>query len=313
MRRLALLIPFALLVGCNDSRVPQNQAGKSPAPEAIPAVEGPNRVALKQGPGANVPGLGGAGPGGFGGGAGQGPAADKAATRKIIFTGHTDIIVTDFEGARKQVVALAEGSGGYVANFNIDATSGDRRRGTYVLRIPAARFQPTLDALAQLGHVTTTRTDSTDVTDEFYDLEARLKTKQEEEKALRELLAKSAGKLEDLLAVRRELKQIREEIESMQGRLNKLSKLTELTTVNVTLHEQKDYVPPTAPTFGGRIGTTFSDSTQALSEFLKGATLLVVAATPWLPLLVLAAVVLFLTRRLYRRTNGPAVAPPAAD
>lgn len=312
MRRVIPLPIVIALIGCSQ------QAAKNAAPQAeAPAAadKGEVKPFLKQAPGAMGPRAGG-GPG-LGGGGGAAPADEKPAARKIIFTGHTDIIVSDFESARQQVVALAEASGGYVANFNIDATSGDRRRATYILRVPAGKFQPALDALAKLGHVITTRTDSQDVTDEFYDLEARLKTKQEEEKALRELLAKSAGKLEDLLTMRRELKQIREEIESMQGRLNKLSKLTELTTINVTLHEQKDYVPPTAPTFGGRIGNTFSDSAQALSEFLKGVTLLLVAVMPWLPVVLTAGSLLFMARRLYRRSSGSAVAavapPPAAD
>lgn len=312
MRRLALAIPFVVLIGCSQSKSPQKEPMAAAAADANPAA----RLAGEGAQQANaVPGLGGGGgPGGFGGGgAGQGPAAEKPPARKIIFTGHTDVIVSDFDGARQRVVTLAEQNGGYVANFNVDATSGDRRRATYVVRIPAAKFQPTLDALAQLGHVTTTRTDSADITDEFYDLEARLTTKQEEEKALRDLLAKSTGKLEDVLTMRRELKQIREEIESMRGRLNKLSKLTELTTINVTLHEQKDYVPPTAPTFGGRVGTTFSASSDALSEFLKDVTLVLVAITPWLPIVLIAGGVLFIARRLYRRSNTPVAARPAAD
>jgi len=234
------LLPFLALIplmGCNDVKSTMRKAEGAAflAPVQIEKGAGQGQANGLAGRGAQAPAGGADKP------------VEKEVARKIIYTGFVDVIVTDFDGATQQMLKLVEETGGYVANSKLEAADGNRRKATWTLRVPVAKFRSVIDSAGQLGHVTNTHTDSQDVTDEFFDLEARLKTKHEEEKSLRELLGKTTDKLENLLAIRRELMRVREEIESAQGRLNKLSKLSELTTVTITLQERKDYVPPTAP------------------------------------------------------------------
>ena len=82
-------------------------------------------------------------------------------------------------------------------------------------------------------------TDSQDVTEEYYDVEARIKNKRVEEERLLKHLEQSTGKLEDILKVEKEISRVRGEIERQQGRLQYLDKLSALTTVTITLHERK--------------------------------------------------------------------------
>ncbi len=235
-----------------------------------------------------------------------GPDAKRAiVSRKIIYTGQVEIIVKNIDEAGQRVKEITAELEGYVAGFYIDSTFGDRRTAVFTLRLPTAQFQKALNSLNELGHVLVSRTDSQDVTDEYYDLEARIQTKQDEEKALRELLGKSTDKLENLLMIRKELARVREDIESAQGRLNKLAKLSELTTITVKLSERKEYIPPTAPTFGNRIRTTFSNSTESLVTFLKNLTLFVIALVPWSPFLLVGLGVLYWIIRRLRRLLWP--------
>ena len=237
-----------------------------------------------------------------GGAAGAPPGAPAPeVSRKIIYTGTIELIVADFEAARKEVTRLVEQHEGYVSKSDVGEASGERRHATWVLRVPTAKFRQMMDALAGLGYATTLRTDSADVTDEFYDLEARLQNKREEEQRLRDHLQKSTGKLEDILAIEKELSRVRGEVESTQGRLQKLSKLAELTTITVSATERKDYVPPTAPTFGNSLGNTLSGSADALVQLGKFIALFVAALIPWLPLLALAGGAGWLVLRRMRR------------
>lgn len=240
---------------------------------------------------------------------GEAPGEDRRAnegplpqvTRKIIYTGQIEIIVTSVEMAGNRVREITEQKNGYVASYYIDSTSGDRRQATFTIRLPVAHFREAMEELAALGHATVSRIDSKDVTDEYYDLESRIQTKQDEEKALRELLGKSTDKLENLLMIRKELARVREEIESAQGRLNKLTKLTELTTITVKLYERKQYVPPTAPSFGKRISDTLTASSNQLVIFVKNLVLIVIALVPWSPVLVLVFSIFYLICRRIRR------------
>jgi hypothetical protein len=235
------------------------------------------------------------------------PAAEPPAKRRIIYSASIDLIVTDFDGGGKNLQRIVDDHGGYIARADVGETSGERRHATWTLRIPIAKFREAMDALAQLGHAVSTKHDSQDVTDEFYDLEARLKNKRVEEERLLDHLKKSTGKLDDILAVEKELSRVRGEIEATQGRLQKLAKLSELTTIVVSMHEQKDYVPPTAPTYKSSVGQTFGDSVNALVSLFKGIGLALAALVPWSPFILVAAGVILLMVRRSRRE--PAAQP----
>lgn len=239
------------------------------------------------------------------------PAKEAAPSRKIIYTASLDIVVKDFQEGRKALMACLEAHQGYVAKSEIGSSTGYKRGGTWTLRIPVERFQIFLEEAQTLGEVIRNLTDAQDVTDEFFDIEARLKNKRVEEERLIEHLKKSTGKLEDILACERELTRVRGEIEQAQGRLQKLDKLSTMTTVTITLTERKDYVPPTAPTMSTRISRVFGDSLENLRAFGEELFLVLVALTPWSPILAGAGYGIYrLTRRVWRRSDKHAITPP---
>ena len=114
-----------------------------------------------------------------------------------------------------------------------------------------------MSAVVRLGEVRHNHVGSQDVTEEYFDLEARIRNKREEEKRLLKHLADSTGKLEDILAVEKELSRVRGEAEQMEGRLRYLADRADLTTVTIEANEWKDYKPPVAATFSTQVGRTF--------------------------------------------------------
>jgi len=221
--------------------------------------------------------------------------------RKIIHSGSVDIVVTDLDAAGKKILQLIEEHRGYLARSEIRGAKGERRESSFTLRIPAAKFNVVLEALSALGETQYVKSDSQDVTEEFVDLESRIRNKQVEEKRLLEHLQKSTGKLEEILLIEKELSRVRGEIEQMQGRLNKLSDLTAFTTITVTLHETKDYLPPTTPTYSTSLGRTLDESWTTLVGVFKWIGIVIAALLPWLPLLIPpAAIGWWLLRRQLR-------------
>jgi Domain of unknown function (DUF4349) len=243
------------------------------------------------------------------------PAKPEAApARKIIRTGNADLVVPDLDTATLRLQRLVEEHKGFVGHSEVRGTKGEHRTATWTIRIPVDEYETVMDALPKLGEALSVRTDSQDVSEEYYDIEARLKNKQVEEKRLLEHLQKSTGKLEEILAVEKELSRVREEIERFQGRLNKLSNLTSLTTITISMQEIKDYVPPSSPSFGTSISRTFDDSAGTLGSFLRNVVLFVVAAAPWLPLLaVVIGVPWWLIRRRVRSVPTVSPALPAGN
>lgn len=243
------------------------------------------------------------------------PAGDAAAKavvapveRKIRYTGNIDLVVTNLDEALPQVEKLVAAQKGYVAKSEVREDSGKRRSATFTLRIPTGGFQPTRDGLLTLGTPERNAVDSEDVTEEFVDVQARIKNLKEQEDKLNELLKekRKEEKLDDIIKVSDRIAQVRGDIERVQGRLNYLANMTALATINLTLREVKDYKPPTAPTFGNRISAVFFESWDTLVTFGQGVVLFAVGASLWVAILVPVVLAIRFTYRRWLRASGPA-------
>jgi hypothetical protein len=238
------------------------------------------------------------------------PAAEAppATPRKIIYTGHVDLVVEDFEQAEASLRLLIKDHKGYVARSEVKGEANRRRAGTWTVRIPSAQGEEFRDAVVKLGEPIRSTLDSEDITDQYYDTQAARENLEAREKALRTLYEKTIAnaRLADLLAVDRELTQVRGEINTLKGRLQRWDKQVAFTTFTITIQERRDYVPPTAPAFGTTVGRTFSGSVDALVEVGKALVLVAVALAPWLPvILAVVAGLWLLIRRLSRSVPPP--------
>lgn len=224
------------------------------------------------------------------------------SNRKIIYTATVELAVEDFTGTPERVAELVRKYDGYLAGSNLSGETGESRRGTWKIRIPVERFEDFVKSAKGLGEVIRATTDSRDVSEEYYDVEARIRNKTKEEERLLKLLEERPGKLEDVIAIERELSRVREELERMQGRMRVLADLTSLTTVELTIVEIRNYEPPQTPTLATQVRRTWDGSLEALTSTGRAALLTAVALAPWLPLVaVVIAVPVLLARRKLRK------------
>jgi hypothetical protein len=256
-----------------------------------------------------MPGIGGMGPPVNAAQAVAPPAAPAAPLpRKIIRTADIKVIVPDFAQTEQELKKLLGAhKDAYVAKAEINGSPGAPRSGQWTIRVPVAEFDSFIDALLKLGIPQRNSIDSKDVTEEFYDVQTRVKNKKVEEDRLVKHLEKSTGKLDEILKVEAEISRVRGEIEQMEGRLRFLANLSELTTIHLQIQEIKDYVPPQAPTFTSNIASTFTNSYDLLVAFGKNLVLLGVALSPWLPLVAIIVIPSwYFIRKQARTTHRPA-------
>jgi hypothetical protein len=244
----------------------------------------------------------------------RGGAADKPdapAQRKIIFTGLVDLIVDDFDKGEAALLELLKERQGYVARSDVQGTPGSPRSGTWTVRVPADRFNDFLAALTHVGELRRGSTDSNDITDAFFDLQARVKNDETREEGLRTLyLDRSkdrASKLEDLLTIDRELSAVRGKIDAQKGQLQRWDKEVAFSTATVSMQDRKAYVPPVVPDFSGDVGRAFQNSVRALIGFGKFLVLTAATLAPWATVAAVLVVLIWLTARLRRlmRARNP--------
>ena len=235
------------------------------------------------------------------------------SARKIVYKATLSLVVEDFGAAEKSITQLVTAAGGYVAQFREDRTLGDLRGGQWVLRVPVDQFEKVLDGAAKLGVTQRREVQSEDVSEEYVDLSARLKSKQGIEARLLELVKNKTDEVRDILTVETELGRVREEIERVEGRLRYLADRVALTTITIDAREQRNYVPPEVPSLAGKIALTFQASLDVLWQATEAAILLVVAIVPFVVILLLVLGPLFLCLRwLARRTARPSAGTIAA-
>lgn len=233
--------------------------------------------------------------------------SSSTVPRKIVFTGQVDVVVEDMGKANQELTNLIEAiqqAGGYLAHQELQGIAGSRRSGTWTVRVPQTLFDKFLVDVEKLGELQRSSRDAQDVTEEYMDFEARLKSKQASEQRLLGHLEKT-GDLKDTLEVERELSRVRGEVEQLQGRLNLLKNRTVLATVIITLHERLGFAPATTPDFTTQASRTFDGSWQAFEAFLRFLALFLVAIVPWLCVVVPILGTIWFWKRRRRTTNPP--------
>ncbi|MFO0919256.1 MAG: DUF4349 domain-containing protein [Planctomycetaceae bacterium] len=240
--------------------------------------------------------------------AGQGnpPAAGPAeAKRKIIYTADVVLVTESLDDFRDRLTSSLEQYQGFIAAQQMTGRSGSQRMGTWTARLPAEQFSKFLEQLARWGELERESIQSDDVTEEFVDVESRLKNKRVEEERLLNLLKTQTDGLENVLAVERALNEVREQIERMEGRQRYLADKVEPTTITITVREVKDYVPPQPATFGTQLARTFQQSLHHLLDAGRLSILAVVAIIPWLiPLVIVSLPIGWFYRRVPSRKRG---------
>jgi len=163
--------------------------------------------------------------------------ASPAITRRLVKRVTLDLRVGDTEKASSDVQKLAAEFGGHIGSMNAERhDSGIVYQIT--LRVPEGRLDEAMTRIKAFGQVDRENINTEDVTDRFVDLSARLKTLEATEAELRALLSESRQrqqKAEDIMAIYKQLTEIRSNIEQIKGQLNVIENLAAMATITLNL------------------------------------------------------------------------------
>lgn len=226
------------------------------------------------------------------------PAADNAAVsveRKLIKEGEIEFETEDINSSRQLVLKAINHFGGYVATDQESKEPG-KKINTITVRIPSEKFDAFISE-ATTGISTFEKKDIRvkDVTEEFLDVEARLKTKKALESRFSELLKQTKSVIE-ILEIEKQMAQLRSDIESIEGRLKFLQSQVSLSTLSFTFYE----MVPGQTAFGQKFKTGFKNGWDNLIWFF------VFLVNLW-PFVLIIIIVIYFIKYIRRKKRNAAV------
>jgi hypothetical protein len=223
--------------------------------------------------------------------------AEKIPT-KIIKQADVSFQVKNMEDSRKAILTKVKKSGGYISSEN-QTNNSYQIENTMVIRIKSGGFDDLVDQLLKQSIYTESKKiTADDVTEEYVDAVARLKSKKEVEKQYEEIL-KKAYSIYDILQVEQQLRMIREEIEAYEGKIKYLDDRVDYSTISLHFYEKLDYVaaPSNDSGFFYKMGKAFSGGWHIVLALFIGLAYL------WPIILAMIIGLLFLLRYLRRSRN----------
>lgn len=286
--RLLLLLAALFLAGCGVMARPESapapavggvsasdsSEARAPMPTAGPAAIEPAYSNEAAGSASGAPDA----------------AAQPGFPRLVIKTATLSIEVENVAEAETRISARAQELGGYVVSLQTNGTEAGRTA-VITIRVPAQRFDEALSGVEGLARKVFSRTISgDDVTEEFVDLESRLRNLEATRDRLLELLGR-ADEVEDALQVNQALTEVQGEIEQIQGRMKYLQQSAAFSTITV---EVRPVPPPPAiiEEDGWKPLNVAREALRGLiafgQELVNFGIILLIWSPVWLPLLLLA-------------------------
>lgn len=232
MRTATVLLAFLMLAGCGcDAPLSSKGGWGSDAEAALARNEMAPRSAAA--PAAAI--KADAAPREANTADGTAPAAPAAlAERKIVYTGHFTLLVTDLEKAQAACRQLADANGGYLQEL-----SGS----SLILRVPAGNFEKLTSELGKVGGIAAREIRAQDVTEQCVDLEIRIRNTKALQDHVRKLLEKNAD-LKYALELEQELARLTTQLEQLETALKNLEKSAAFAAVHITFSSPARYSPP---------------------------------------------------------------------
>jgi hypothetical protein len=227
--------------------------------------------------------------------------APAPVQRKLISNGTVTLDVDSVEAALSAVRASAESFSGYISTQSESRDTVSGPRASLTCRVPAGKLDSMLERLKALGRLRDVTISADDITEQYFDMEVRIRNAKRLEARLVDLLGRPANNLADLLNVERELARVRGELDQLEGKQRFWDKQVAFSTLTINIQGPR---PALAADEGGVVSTLKHAVTAAGENFVLFVAG-VIAAIGWLvPLGLTFAVGFWLLRRLWRMVRG---------
>ncbi len=209
--------------------------------------------------------------------------------RMIIRSGSLSIEAEKYDETESKIKQIVTGFNGYITNTSATLNVSGKKQGTITVRVASDKFDNVIAELSKIGRVMNENITGNDVTEEYMDSEARLKTQQELESRLLKLLQEKTASLTNVVEVEQKLASVRENIERTQGRMKYLKDQASWSTLAVSVYEPALLQTSTGGGFFYELGQSVKKGLNGFTAVLSGIITIVIALTPIVTIMLIIA------------------------
>ena len=228
----------------------------------------------------------------------------NSTQRMVVQTAQITIESDDPSQLQQKLVSIAQAARGFVVTSEFkQGTQPNQLTQTVsvVVRVPPDQFATAMEQIRLAGErVIQEKVSGQDLTEEFIDLEARLKAKIALEAQFIEIM-KQARRVQDALDVQKEITEVRTQIEQIEGRKRFIASQAELSTITATIQTPAPVVVATAGGIGANLKDAFGDGVDTAVVIIQGLVRIILVMIP-ITLLILLPLYL-ISRLVIRRLN----------
>jgi hypothetical protein len=225
--------------------------------------------------------------------------------KKVIKNGNITAKVANVDNSAKDIESIAKGNGGEVFSINFSQDEDKIKSGTITVKVPVANFEKTFGELKKVASLVLSESASgQDVTEQYTDLQSRLKNKQAEEQAFANILGRAAD-TDDIIKITRELARVRGEIELLQGQIRYFDSQTDMSQISLYLSEDENITITDTWRPWQIVKDAVNSLITKLQTFVSFLIVLIITVIPILAIyLFLFYVIYRIGKKIYHKMKG---------
>lgn len=228
-----------------------------------------------------------------------GAAYASSPGRMVISNANASLEVPDVDETCRRIEDIALRYGGFVTVSSITSRD-DYRTGSVSIRIPSRYYRTALNDVLALGKILSRDEKGNDVTEEFVDLQSRVRNLKRQEEQLLEIMGR-AKKVSEVLEVQSQISAVRDQIERTTGRINYLQDQVSYSTINISINTPVQ-IPENAVKWD--FARTAKDAFKSLSALGRVISSMLIWLLVYSPVWIIAIIAFAVIKRALSRRRG---------
>lgn len=217
------------------------------------------------------------------------------ADRKIIWNADLEFQVKNVDESTKEISKLCSKYNAFISHMNLTSSNYEISN-RITIRVDNENFNKLINEIKGTStFIRKVEIKSNDVTEEFIDIESRLKTKKEVRDRYIDILRNRSGEIKDVIAAEDAIRKITEEIEAKEGRLRFLQDKVSQSTIDLEIYQKVDFQSE-PETFEKGFFTKAKESLETGWNIIIEILLLLLSIWP----IVIIAIIFIIWRRNWR-------------